>query len=393
MTNAYARARRSRRLSVAPATAVAQPLAVTAATPVAVAPYRADSMMLVRRSEPKPSIVFDTYWRFAAERQAVYHRRVKGMRAPWTDDPILAFYKFTNPYRAADRVSQFLIQRVIYAEPLDALDTVLRVLLFKLFNKSETWRLLEEAVGPIDCRRFDVDRFDRVLSAAMQSGASIYSAAYIMPSGSASIRQQRKHRMHLELIATLRNDGTLRRLTACGSMAEAYRVLLGVPGLGPFLAYQFVTDLNYSEHFSFSEMEFVMPGPGARDGLRKCFSSLGDYSEADAIRWVADRQATEFGRRGLNFQSLWGRPLQLIDCQNLFCEVDKYARVAHPEIAGHSGRTRIKQRFIAHPSLPRPWFPPKWDINRRIADSIGESLSEHGPFAAVSETLSFSIEH
>src|SRR5258707_9985183 len=39
------------------------------------------------------------------------------------------------------------------------------------------------------------------------------------------------------------------------------------------------------------------------------------------------------------------RRLQLIDCQNLFCEVDKYARVAHPNIAGRTGRTRIKQKF------------------------------------------------
>ena len=30
----------------------------------------------------------------------------------------------------------------------------------------------------------------------------------------------------------------------------------------------------------------------------------------------------------VEFRDLWGRPLQLIGCQNLFCEVDKYARVA-----------------------------------------------------------------
>jgi len=95
-------------------------------------------------------------------------------------------------------------------------------------------------------------------------------------------------------------------------------LLHALPGLEPFLAYQYVTDLNYSRHLGFSEMEFVVPGPGARDGIRKCFRSLGDYSEADTIRWVADRQEEEFAARGLTFASLWGRPLQLIDCQN-FC--------------------------------------------------------------------------
>jgi hypothetical protein len=146
-------------------------------------------------------------------------------------------------------------------------------------------------------------------------------------------------------------------------MAEAYELLRTLPGIGPFLAYQFATDLNYTTHLNFSEMEFVVPGPGARDGMRKCFKDLGDYSEADAIRWVADRQDEEFKARGLTFRSLWGRPLQLIDCQNLFCEVDKYARVRHPEIAGYSGRTRIKQKFTSRGPQLQLWFPPKWGIN------------------------------
>jgi len=336
--------------------------------------------------------VFDTYWRFAAERQAVYHRRIAGLQAPWTSDPILSSYKFTNAYRAADRVSQFLIRNVMYVGHFDAHDLVFRVLLFKLFNKTQTWCLLERMLGPIESKRFDVDLFDRVLSAAMQGGASIYSAAYIMPSGPVSVRRPRKHLMHLELLATLMRDGTINRLIDSKSMAEAYDILVGLPGIGPFLAYQLATDLNYSEHLAFSEMEFVMPGPGARDGLRKCFSSFGDYSEADVIRWVAERQERELSLRGLQFQSLWGRPLQLIDCQNLFCEVDKYARVAHPEIAGHSGRTRIKQRFSAHPTLSKPWFPPKWGINDRLTARSREALPDHWSFAGVGETLRLGIE-
>src|SRR5262249_48644880 len=61
--------------------------------------------------------------------------------------------------------------------------------------------------------------------------------------------------------------------------------------------------------------------------------------------------------------------LQLIDCQNLFCEVDKYARVRHPDVGGASGRTRIKQRFRAHPDPIEYWYPPKWGINDAAATS------------------------
>jgi hypothetical protein len=54
----------------------------------------------------KVSEVYESYWRFAAERQAVFFRRARGETRPWTDNPVLAIFKFTNAYRASDRVSQ-----------------------------------------------------------------------------------------------------------------------------------------------------------------------------------------------------------------------------------------------------------------------------------------------
>ncbi len=147
-------------------------------------------------------------------------------------------------------------------------------------------------------------------------------------------------------------------------MEEAYEVLLSYPALGPFLAYQFTIDLNYAPQLAFSEMDFVVPGPGARDGIRKCFGPAADGIEADVIRYMAASQEEQFARLGLSFTGLKGRPLQLIDCQNLFCEVDKYARVAHPDIAGISGRTRIKQAYRRDAAAVRAaWFPPKWGLN------------------------------
>jgi hypothetical protein len=114
-------------------------------------------------------------------------------------------------------------------------------------------------------------------------------------------------------------------------------------------------------------MEFVVPGPGALDGIRKCFSSLGGFSETDIIKLMADTQAREFEEYGLEFKDLWGRPLQLVDCQNIFCEVDKYSRVAHPLINGISGRKRIKQELKPNPKKVEYWFPPKWGINENIS--------------------------
>ena len=105
------------------------------------------SIAFARRTPPTPSIVYDTYWRFAVERQQLYFNRLSSESGPWTKDPVLAEYKFTNAYRAADRVSQYLIRDVIYNGSFDTPDIAFRILLFKLFNKIETWELLTAHFG------------------------------------------------------------------------------------------------------------------------------------------------------------------------------------------------------------------------------------------------------
>ena len=332
--------------------------------------------LTLTKSRVRTTDVFNTYWHFAAERQSVFFRRVCGANPPWTSDPILLRFRFTNPYRATDRVSQFLIRKVQAEGPQHDEALFFRTILFKIFNRIDTWQLLESVLGSITPERYDYTSYDRVLSEAMARGQSIYSAAYIMPSG--TIGCSRKHQAHLKLLELMIKDNLPARLSDCRSMQEAFELLRAYPMIGDFLAYQYVTDLNYSNLLDFSEMEFVKPGPGARSGIQKCFADRGPYSEADLIRWVAENQEEEFAKRGIDFQSLWGRPLQLIDCQNLFCEVDKYARVYHPEVHGLSRRVRIKQKYRHNPELLDFWLPPKWGLNDRIAAWRSE-LTKMGP--------------
>lgn len=309
----------------------------------------------------KPTPVFDTYWRFAAARQQVYLARLGEVSAPAVPDPVLAHHRFTNCFRAADRVSQYLIGHVSYRGDQAWQEVFFRTLLFKVFNKIQTWQLLEEHLGEITWQGYDYEAVNRVLSRAFASGVRLYSAAYITPPP--QLGEERKHRNHLRLVEMMVGQGAPERVQGAASMSEAYRVLLGFPALGPFLAYQYLIDLNYAAGLSFSELDFVVPGPGARDGIRKCFGTAAGGIEAEAIRYMADTQEEHFARLGLTFTGLRGRPLQLIDCQNLFCEVDKYARVAHPDVAGISGRSRIKQVYRADSAPLTAWFPPKWGIN------------------------------
>lgn len=317
--------------------------------------------------------VYDTFWYFAAERQAVFFERLKGRPYPWTEDPILKRYKFTNAYRASDRVSQYLLRNVIYAGDQDPREVFFRTILFKVFNRIETWEMLEEKFGSVTYADYSFEEYDAVLTRAIDGGRRIFSAAYIMPSGGKRVGRPKKHSRFLELLGWMMEDAVPERLTEARNMREAFDLLHSYPMIGDFLAYQYVTDLNYSDITDFGEMEFVMPGPGARNGIRKCFEDLGGLSEVDIIKVVADRQEEEFERLDLGFESLWGRPLQLIDCQNLFCEVDKYARVAHPYARGVTHRTRIKQTYKPNPEPVSYWYPPKWGINHLVLERRTEA--------------------
>ena len=330
----------------------------------------ASMLRAIKRSRPRPSKLYPILWRFASERHLIYLRRVSGEAGPWTDDPVLSAYRFTNAFRAADRVSQYLIQ-LAYADNEASRDTLfLRTILFKVFNRIDTWDDIVRKLGLPVASGFDYAACDDLLAARRQARVPNYSAAYIMPSGGRSGGP--KHRMHLRLIRDMLADRLPAKLGCTRSLRDAYRILLAWPTLGPFLAFQYAIDLNYTTLMSHPEHDFVVAGPGALDGLAKCFESLGEFTPADTIVWLTDRQNQEFERYGLAFNGLWGRPLQPIDVQNLLCEVSKYTRATHPAIKGRSGRTRIKQRFTASGALPRPFFPPKWGLNRRIDEWFGD---------------------
>lgn len=292
----------------------------------------------------------------------MYERRLVDPDGPWTDDSILSSYRFTNAYRVADRVSQYLIDQVQYRSDRSQApgEIFFRTMLFKIFNRIETWELLEREHGSLSWQAADLDAICASLDRAMQRGCRIYSAAYIMPAP--RFGQVRKHANHIALLRAMMEEGLPSRIERARSLAEVYHLLLPWQGLGSFLAFQYAIDLNYSEMLEFEESSFVVAGPGAIDGISKCFASTNGISAEEIIHLMTDIQEYEFSRLGIKFTGLFGRRLQPIDCQNLFCEISKYARLAHPDVTGISGRKRIKQGYTGDGTIPRPSFPPRWGL-------------------------------
>jgi hypothetical protein len=314
---------------------------------------------------PRPRI-YDLYWYFASERQQMFTRRVEGEPRPWAEDPILREFKFCNVYRAAGRVSQYMIRDVCYHdEPCTPQDRLFQIVAFRTFSKTATWRTVRDVLGrhPVLDDLAD-GSFTSALDQARLRNGGLYTGAFIL-SATDAYGQSAKHRNHVELFRHMfLHDQLGTKLLEATSLREVYELLHGYPLMGDFMSYQTAIDLNYSALIGFSENEFTQAGPGALRGIRKCFDNLGDYMPAEIVLWMTERQEAEFARLGLPFTGLWGRPLHAIDCQGLFCETDKYCRQAAPGLA--SARKRIKARFTPASAPMLLFFPPKWGINDKL---------------------------
>ena len=309
--------------------------------------------------------VFDLYWYFACERQNIFWKKINGDPAPWTHDKILQEYKFCNSYRVNDRVSQYLLKNVIYnGNNYNYEDMLFRIILFKLFNKESTWELLSKNFGDILLKNFNTKKYSIILENAISNGTKIYNDAYISCANKA-FGYDRKHDNHLALLDKMFNiDKMQDKIIKCNTMQDAFNIIKGYPLIGNFMAYQLVTDINYSAFVNWKENEFTVAGPGSLRGIKKCFIDKGTMTNEDIIKYMYMHQDEEFKRLNLNFKKIGNRPLQLIDCQNIFCELDKYCRQALPDLK--SNRTKIKKHYVPKKDKIEYIYPPKWEISRTI---------------------------
>ncbi|KAJ6526565.1 hypothetical protein DFH09DRAFT_995662 [Mycena vulgaris] len=340
----------------------------------------APSAIVISGQKLQPTVVFDTLWRWLVERKAIDDRRREGLLAPWTRDPILFKYKFCNAYRVLDRTSQFVITDVIEQGSQDRTELLFRILLFNCFNKIETWILLKDAFGDTPTyAAYNLAAYNKVLSAAIHRGRTLFTAAY-MKIGK-RWDYDVNHMRHLQLLEVLMRD-LPPILDNARYAADVYEQVAAYPGMAAFTTYQLMLSLSYSPLLNFAANDFVVPGPGASSGLKKMFgASLFRAKEAvpdietDILRWMATTQRTHFARLGLAFTFLRDaagaeRALDVADLEHAVCEVDKYARKAHPRVISSSGRTELRGTFRVSPGRLRavPALPQAWaDPARRVA--------------------------
>ncbi|KZT10042.1 uncharacterized protein LAESUDRAFT_735043 [Laetiporus sulphureus 93-53] len=315
------------------------------------------------------SPILDGLFRFMAERHRIFKRRLEGRPAPWTDDPILASYPFTNVFRVYDKTTQFVLHRVIPGGSQDMQESCFRVMLFRLFNHTGTWQLLQDHFGEISWRQFDLKQYESVLSAAYAARRTLYGHAYILPAprfGAGGINAVN----HLRLLQIMMDMNAPERLKRFQYLKDAHGWLCLFPSLSDFTALQLLLDLNMLPHFKWNEDEWVALGPGSMQCIQKIFGEAVKGHEYEAFQYLHATQHEHFSRLGFTPDLLPRlhpdhRPgITMVDLEHSLCECEKYSRERWPNIKGK--RTQVGKSTFTPKSititadLPAHWLehPP-----------------------------------
>lgn len=281
-------------------------------------------------------------------RYTIFKKRKEGLEAPWTDDPILQKYRFTNVFREDDKESQYLIQNISLHPDMSMEMKIYNTILFRCFNKFETLLKLDGPWKefPVDLQRikdkyvfqfekdkdyvwftnafntggikqatggnviiFDsskiknplqLDPYSLPIIRSPQSKKILPDAFLSLEKYAIVLQEQRREYKYIQntqdciplrivnMVNNLFRNSFHEKILSCLDQKELFDLLTTVQGLGPFLAYQIFVDLTYIPGFPFSEREFTVAGPGCKRGLNNYFVDMGGLSYEEALFWVRD---------------------------------------------------------------------------------------------------------
>lgn len=282
----------------------------------------------------------ERYYAWIFERQRVwYNRMMLGQNEPYTDDPIIAKYRFTNSFRELDRGTIYAKTVVLPEEEPNLERTFMRVLTYRMFNRVSTYDKVfrpfnyytSEATVPVE---EDWGRILENLQELHQNGRyPVFTRAHVIPTFGARAGVDTKVERVVEF---LRNASLNLPLIVGGinveSFPEAHRSLMRLENLGDFLAFEVLSDLVYTGLLPYNEDSWANPGPGCKGGLSLIYDNDKTLSDQDKMRRLQDDQNLAFASMGLPFALYVGPQvhsahLTLRNIEGGCCEYYKYNEI------------------------------------------------------------------
>jgi hypothetical protein len=277
------------------------------------------------------------YW--MNERHAIYLRRQRGDPWPWTADPILQTYKFTNPYRENDKGTVWLREHVI--EPYwNHPELFFNIASYRRYNLIST----QKALGYIT--EYNPGYLNQV-TVMHNNGKQVFTGAHML---CGNIRDDHgylpptKVEQVFGIVFPKLWDKRGEIEPKPGDTLEsAFNRFMtsNIPAYGRFIWYEVITDLRHTRYLQNATdvMTWANPGPGARRGIMRLMGlSVKDIEHAPNNHELICimRALLEMSPEYL---AGWMPKLEMRDIEHSACEYDKWMRV-------RSGEGKPRQKFI-----------------------------------------------
>lgn len=290
-----------------------------------------------------PNLDLLVHW--IVEREAVRHRRAAGAPQPWSDDELLATYRFCNVNVQDDRGSRAIYDFVTRPHA-DHPGLIVALAVCRFTNAPEVIEAVRDCLVPFDAGQFVAIMMDREAR-----GLSKEKRAYMIPGGVKG--EQKAVSLTRALFTSLANAVEQIRPKAGDTCEAVFERLRRFPYLNEgFITAQIIRDLKQVEPLrSASDWRtFVRSGPGSQRGLNRI---LGE-ANIDRVRPEAEWRALFREIVELAAPRVAEHGVEIADAQswqNTFCEADKWIRF-------RSGNFHGARPFRTEGTAPKP-RPPK----------------------------------
>jgi hypothetical protein len=285
------------------------------------------------------------YW--INERHMIYLRRsYQHQDPPWTRDPILQTFRFCNVFRELDYTTQWI--RINWREKwADSSELWFWMIVARMFNYVPTLQALSLMVPD----KWNATAAKQILNNRASFGEKIFTSAYMIrgPEHSGSkvdyvVDYTLTPLKEAEATFLSLFDGRhpinlpLEPTYILPTLQNVSRWLQQFHGIGPFLAYEIVTDLRHTRFLNAASdiNTWANAGPGAVRGLNRLMGRdvKTTMKQDEALYLMTGLLSNVNKQKGVHVA-----PLELRDIEHSLCETDKYLRVKN-------GEGRPRERFI-----------------------------------------------
>lgn len=266
-------------------------------------------------------------WYWVKEREAIRIKKTL-FSPPWTDDPILAKYRFCCVRREDDRVTKWIRENI--REPFkDSPYLWYMLCIARQINWPETLaELIAGKAWPTD-DAFKPKDMTEALNVRKQRGDKIYTGAYMISAPPVKGADKQAY-ISEEVCGSLwKNRATFEKLfenKKCG-IYDVHSTLSSFNGWGNFMAYQAVVDMRFTRLLCQApdRDSWAAAGPGTLRGLNRIHErplnkKIEQYHARQEMREIFKHVTNETGVH-----------MDFSDVPNILCETDKYLRVKNGE--------------------------------------------------------------